>query len=434
MSRYDRDRNFDSSSRSDRKSYGGYGGGGGGYGGGGYGGRGGGGGGRGFGRGKDKLSQPGQLLKKPKWDMNSLPPFEKNFYREHPRVQNRSAQEVEDFRRRKETTTEGRNVPKPVQAFDEASFPDYINDEIRRQNYVEPTAIQSQGWTVAMSGRDMVGIAQTGSGKTISFLLPSIVHINHQPPLQPGDGPIALVLCPTRELAQQVQGVAETFGRSSKLRSVCIYGGAAKGPQIRTLERGAEICIATPGRLIDMLESRKTNLRRCTYLVLDEADRMLDMGFEPQIRTIIEQIRPDRQTLMWSATWPNEVRILAEDFLRDYVKINIGSLELCANHNILQIVDVCDEYEKEHKLLKLLEEIMGEKENKTLIFTETKRKSDEITRRLRRDGWPAMCIHGDKSQPERDWVLQEFRTGRSPILIATDVASRGLGMTCVSLL
>jgi len=168
------------------------------------------------------------------------------------------------------------------------------------------------------------------------------------------------------------------------------------------------------------------HLSEVSYIVLDEADRMLDMGFEPQIRKIVEQIRPDRQTLMWSATWPKEVKSLAEDFLKDYIQINVGSLNLSANHNILQIVDVCQESEKDHKLLKLLEEIMSEKENKTIIFVETKRRVDELTRRMRRDGWPAMCIHGDKSQPERDWVLTEFRSGKSPILIATDVAARGL--------
>ncbi|KAF6722997.1 putative ATP-dependent RNA helicase DDX17 [Oryzias melastigma] len=295
-----------------------------------------------------------------------------------------------------------------------------------QQNFKEPTAIQAQGFPLALSGRDMVGIAQTGSGKTLAYLLPAIVHINHQPYLDRGDGPICLVLAPTRELAQQVQQVACDYGKSSRIKSTCVYGGAPKGPQIRDLERGVEICIATPGRLIDFLESGKTNLRRCTYLVLDEADRMLDMGFEPQIRKIVDQIRPDRQTLMWSATWPKEVRQLAEDFLKDYVQINIGALELSANHNILQIVDVCMESEKDQKLIQLMEEIMAEKENKTIIFVETKKRCDDLTRRMRRDGWPAMCIHGDKSQPERDWVLSEFRSGKAPVLIATDVASRGL--------
>ncbi|XP_039974116.1 probable ATP-dependent RNA helicase DDX17 isoform X1 [Xiphias gladius] len=373
-----------------------------------------------------KFGNPGDRLRKKRWDLDELPKFEKNFYSEHPEVQRMSQYDFEEYRRKKEITVRGSGCPKPVTNFHQAQFPQYVMDVLMQQNFKEPTAIQAQGFPLALSGRDMVGIAQTGSGKTLSYLLPAIVHINHQPYLERGDGPICLVLAPTRELAQQVQQVAYDYGKSSRIKSTCVYGGAPKGPQIRDLERGVEICIATPGRLIDFLEAGKTNLRRCTYLVLDEADRMLDMGFEPQIRKIVDQIRPDRQTLMWSATWPKEVRQLAEDFLKDYVQINVGALELSANHNILQIVDVCMESEKDHKLIQLMEEIMAEKENKTIIFVETKKRCDDLTRRMRRDGWPAMCIHGDKSQPERDWVLSEFRSGKAPILIATDVASRGL--------
>ncbi|KAM8844449.1 putative ATP-dependent RNA helicase DDX17 isoform 1-T2 [Spinachia spinachia] len=373
-----------------------------------------------------KFGNPGDRLRKKRWDLDELPKFEKNFYVEHSEVQRMSEYDIEEYCRKKEITVRGSGCPKPVTHFHQAQFPQYVLDVLVKQNFKEPTAIQSQGFPLALSGRDMVGIAQTGSGKTLSYLLPAIVHINHQPYLERGDGPICLVLAPTRELAQQVQQVACEYGKCSRMKSTCVYGGAPKGPQIRDLERGVEICIATPGRLIDFLEAGKTNLRRCTYLVLDEADRMLDMGFEPQIRKIVDQIRPDRQTLMWSATWPKEVRQLAEDFLKDYVQINVGALELSANHNILQIVDVCIESEKEHKLIQLMEEIMAEKENKTIIFAETKKRCDDLTRRMRRDGWPAMCIHGDKSQPERDWVLSEFRSGKAPILIATDVASRGL--------
>uniref|UniRef100_A0A665VMB5 RNA helicase n=1 Tax=Echeneis naucrates TaxID=173247 RepID=A0A665VMB5_ECHNA len=373
-----------------------------------------------------KFGNPGERLRKKRWNLDELPKFEKNFYVEHAEVQHISQYEIEEFRKKKEITIRGPGCPKPIPAFHQAQFPQYVMDVLMQQNFKEPTAIQSQGFPVALSGRDLVGIAQTGSGKTLAYLLPAIVHINHQPYLERGDGPICLVLAPTRELAQQVQQVAYDYGKSSRIKSTCVYGGAPKGPQIRDLERGVEICIATPGRLIDFLEVGKTNLRRCTYLVLDEADRMLDMGFEPQIRKIVDQIRPDRQTLMWSATWPKEVRQLAEDFLRDYIQVNVGALELSANHNILQIVDVCMETEKDHKLIQLMEEIMAEKENKTIIFVETKKRCDDLTRRMRRDGWPAMCIHGDKSQPERDWVLTEFRSGKAPILIATDVASRGL--------
>ena len=218
---------------------------------------------------------------------------------------------------------------------------------------------------------------------------------------------MALVLAPTRELAQQIQEVVCQF--NSRFSAVCLVGGASKGPQIKDINRKKPmIIIATPGRLNDFLESGIVTLANISYLVLDEADRMLDMGFEPQIRRIVSQIPPGkRQTLMWSATWPKEVRALAEDFLVDYVQINIGALQLHANHNITQIVDICEELDKKDKLFRLLSEIMKEtKENKTIIFAETKKKVDDLTKQMRNGGWPAMCIHGDKSQAEREWVLK----------------------------
>lgn len=381
---------------------------------------------RGSGPGSLKGKQPGGALIKPQWEMHSLRPFSKNFYVPHENVSTRSHYDVDNYRVRNQITYKGNNMPNPILCFEESNFPDYVMKEIRKSGFNEPTSIQAQGWPIAMSGRDMVGIAQTGSGKTLAYVLPATVHINNQERLTRGDGPIALILAPTRELAQQIQSVAQDFGSSTYVRNTCIFGGAPKGPQARDLERGVEIVIATPGRLIDFLERGITNLRRCTYLVLDEADRMLDMGFEPQIRKILEQIRPDRQTLMWSATWPKEVRNLAEEFLTDYIQINIGSLQPAANHNILQIVDVCQEHEKVGKLNSLLQEISSEREGKTIIFVETKRKVEDITRNIRRCGYPAVCMHGDKSQQERDYVLREFRNGKSPILVATDVAARGL--------
>jgi len=355
-----------------------------------------------------------------------MPRFDKDFYEEHPRVTNRSKHDISKFFASKEITVTGHKVPKPVFAFDELSIPDYIMNAFDKLGFEHPTTIQCMAWPVALSGRDLVGIAQTGSGKSFAFLMPAMIHLTHQPPLERGDGPVVLCLTPTRELAVQVQEQVQLIGRSSRIRSTCVYGGAPKGPQQRDLLKGVEIVIATPGRLLDFLEGNQTNLMRTTYLVLDEADRMLDMGFEPQIRKIIEQIRPDRQVLMFSATWPKEVRALAEDFLHDYVHVTIGSLQLSANHNILQIIDVCTEPEKEQKLVRLMEEIMREKENKTLIFAETKRRVDELNRRMMRDQWPCVCIHGDKSQKEREYVLNEFRLGKAPILIATDVAARGL--------
>ncbi|KAH8419240.1 hypothetical protein KR222_011834 [Zaprionus bogoriensis] len=385
----------------------------------------GGGGGGGF--GGDRRNGGSQDLPMRPVDFSNLTPFKKNFYQEHPTVANRSPYEVQRYRDEHEITVRGQ-AANPIQDFSEAYLPDYVLKEIRRQGYKSPTPIQAQGWPIAMSGSNFVGIAKTGSGKTLGYILPAIVHINNQQPLQRGDGPIALVLAPTRELAQQIQQVATEFGSSSYVRNTCVFGGAPKGGQMRDLQRGCEIVIATPGRLIDFLSAGSTNLKRCTYLVLDEADRMLDMGFEPQIRKIVSQIRPDRQTLMWSATWPKEVKQLAEDFLGNYIQINIGSLELSANHNIRQVVDVCDEFSKEDKLKSLLSDIYDTSENpgKIIIFVETKRRVDNLVRFIRSFGVRCGAIHGDKSQSERDFVLREFRSGKSNILVATDVAARGL--------
>ncbi|VDM13610.1 unnamed protein product, partial [Wuchereria bancrofti] len=325
-------------------------------------------------------------------------------------------------------------------------------------NFQKPTVIQSISWPIALSGRDMVSIAKTGSGKTFAFILPAIVHTISQPPRGHQKSPSVLVLLPTRELAQQVEEVAKDYCRVTDLSITCLFGGAPKAAQARDLERGVDIIIATPGRLMDFLEIGKTDLRRCTYLVLDEADRMLDMGFEPQIRKVVSQIRPDRQTLMFSATWPKDVRKLAMDFLTDAAHLNVGSLELSANHNITQIVEIIDESNKQQRLMAILSDIMNKEpmstptdnykgnawrnnsqvrisrssdgrfeDCKTIIFVETKRKADDLTRWMRRDGWPALCIHGDKGQSERDWALSEFRSGKTPILLATDVAARGLG-------
>ncbi|XP_063702837.1 uncharacterized protein LOC134832661 isoform X2 [Culicoides brevitarsis] len=377
---------------------------------------------------KGKKDEPGANLQRIHWDTYNLPSFQKNFFNPPEIVLRRPHADIQNFLNKHEITTSGRDCPNPTFHFEENGFPSFILDEFRKQGFAQPTPIQSMAWPIALSGRDMVGIAQTGSGKTLAYVMPGLIHLKSQPKLQRFEGPIALILAPTRELAQQIQEVADTFGRRMGVNNACVFGGAPKGPQIRDLENRAEIVIATPGRLIDFLERNVTNLKRCTYLVLDEADRMLDMGFEPQIRKIMGQIRPDRQVLMFSATWPKEVRNLAEEFLRDYVQINIGSLTLSANHNILQIVDVCEEHEKDQKLMKLLQEITREQDTKTIVFVETKRGVDEVTRSINRFGfgWRACAIHGDKSQQERDYVLNQFRHAKNSILVATDVAARGL--------
>lgn len=372
------------------------------------------------------MSGLGKSLKNIDWNKTSLIKFEKDFYQEHPAVAQMSHEDADKIRKAKNITiVDGDSVPKPCRTFEEASFPDYVIEEVSRAGFKEPTPIQVQGWPIALSGRDMVGIAETGSGKTLAFLLPAIVHINAQPYLTKGDGPIVLVMAPTRELACQIQEEANRFGKSSKIKNTCCYGGVPKRGQQQDLRDGVEIVIATPGRLIDFLEAGDTNLKRVTYLVLDEADRMLDMGFEPQVRKITSQCRPDRQTLMWSATWPKEVQRLARDICKERpCHINVGSLDLRTAHTIRQYVEVVQEQDKRGRLKRLLEKVMDG--SKILIFAQTKRDGDQLTREMRMDGWPALCIHGDKKQEERDWVLKEFKEGKSPILVATDVASRGL--------
>jgi len=218
---------------------------------------------------------------------------------------------------------------------------------------------------------------------------------------------------------------------SSRIKFTCIYGGMPKGEQARDLKSGVEVVIATPGRLIDFLESATTNLRRVTYLVFDEADRMLDMGFEPQLRSIVSQIRPDRQTLMWTATWPKEVRAIAADFTHDPIQVNIGSVNLSSNESVLQVVKIVQSFEKQKRLYEELDRYNDG--SRVLIFCGTKKTCDDLTRTLRQDGYPARSIHGDKSQQERDWVLAEFKNGASPIMVATDVASRGIDVKDIKL-
>lgn len=366
---------------------------------------------------------------------SEMPEITKNFYRESPEITAMSEGEANAFRTEHQMMMQGDVIPKPIKSFLQAGFPAAIEKKIAEQKFDKPTPIQAQGWPMALSGRNMVGIAQTGSGKTLSYILPALIHIAAQPALKPGEGPIALVLAPTRELACQIQEVARVFGAALRVRNTCLYGGAPKGPQIRTLRQGAEIVIATPGRLIDLMNAGYTNLNRCSFLVLDEADRMLDMGFEPQLRDIIPKIRPDRQVTLWSATWPKEVQRLSRDLLgRDFIQVTVGSLELAANKKIQQVVDVCEESDKEEKLAALLtkiwEEIPGPEESRqmvrTIIFSNKKRICDDLNWKLRNNQWPCVVLHGDKSQAERDRALLDFKRGDSPILVCTDVAARGL--------
>jgi len=297
--------------------------------------------------------------------------------------------------------------------------------------FVAPTPVQAQGWPMALTGRDIVCIAETGSGKTLGFILPALIHIQGQRPLARGDGPIALVVAPTRELARQIESEANLFGRDLGLKVVCVYGGAPKRDQKYKLQRGAELVICTPGRMLDFIENRTINLMRVTYCVFDEADRMLDMGFEPQIRSILGQIRPDRQMQMWSATWPRAVRQLAQEFLpNDKIVMKIGSDGGRACERVTQKVQFVYGQQKTQALMGLLHEYSGKK---ILVFTGTKRMANDLAYQLRGSRIPSTAIHGDKKQFERERALADFKTGRVQVMVATDVASRGIDVKDIAL-
>ncbi|KAF8103745.1 hypothetical protein N665_0185s0019 [Sinapis alba] len=329
----------------------------------------------------------------------------------------------EDYCFRHEITVSGGQVPPPLMSFETTGFPPELLREVLSAGFSAPTPIQAQSWPIAMQGRDIVAIAKTGSGKTLGYLIPGFMHLQR---IRNDSrmGPTILVLSPTRELATQIQEEAVKFGRSSRISCTCLYGGAPKGPQLRDLERGADIVVATPGRLNDILEMRRISLRQVSYLVLDEADRMLDMGFEPQIRKIVKEIPTKRQTLMYTATWPKGVRKIAADLLVNPAQVNIGNVdELVANKSITQHIEVVAPMEKQRRLEQILRS--QEPGSKVIIFCSTKRMCDQLTRNITRQ-FGAAAIHGDKSQPERDNVLNQFRSGRTPVLVATDVAARGL--------
>ncbi|KAL5097785.1 hypothetical protein RYX36_002112 [Vicia faba] len=330
---------------------------------------------------------------------------------------------AEIYCRQHEVTATGDNIPPPFMTFDSTGFPPEILQEVCSAGFSNPTPIQAQTWPIALQGRDIVAIAKTGSGKTLGYLMPAFILLR-QRRNNSLNGPTVLVLAPTRELATQIQEEVFKFARSSRVSCTCLYGGAPKALQLKELDRGADIVVATPGRLNDILDMKKIDFRQVSLLVLDEADRMLDMGFEPQIRKIVNEIPPHRQTLMYTATWPKEVRKIAGDLLVNPVQVNIGNVdELAANKSITQYVEVVPQMEKQRRLEQILRS--QERGSKIIIFCSTKKLCDQLARSIGRT-FGAAAIHGDKSQGERDYVLGQFRNGKSPILVATDVAARGL--------
>ncbi|KAM7374665.1 hypothetical protein PAMP_007311 [Pampus punctatissimus] len=354
-------------------------------------------------------------------------PYRKNFYVEVPELARMTPEEVNTYRLELEgITVKGKGCPKPIKTWVQCGVSMKILNALKKHSYEKPTPIQSQAIPAIMSGRDLIGIAKTGSGKTIAFLLPMFRHIMDQRPLEESEGPISVIMTPTRELALQITKECKKFSKSLGLRVVCVYGGTGISEQIAELKRGAEIIVCTPGRMIDMLganSGRVTNLRRVTYVVLDEADRMFDMGFEPQVMRIVDNVRPDRQTVMFSATFPRAMEALARRILSKPLEIQVGGRSVVCS-DVEQHVLVIEE---DKKFLKLLE-ILGHYQEKgsVIIFVDKQEHADGLLKDLMKASYPCMSLHGGIDQYDRDSIINDFKNGACRLMVATSVAARGL--------
>ena len=353
-------------------------------------------------------------------------PFRKNLYIV-PKVLSRMS-EVQVKAKREELSIKvrGKHCPAPVETWEQCGLSDRILDVLRNNGLIAPFAIQKQSIPALMCGRDLIGVAKTGSGKTLSFLLPLFRHVLDQPPLRAGEGPLALIMAPARELAFQIRNEARKFCPMLGLRVCCIYGGVGVADQIAELKRGVELVVCTPGRMIDILTmqaGRMVPLKRITMVVLDEADRMFDMGFEPQIRMIMQNIRPDRQTVLFSATFPKAIEKLAKSILKHPLEIVVGDRS-CVNKDITQYAEVHDEGDKYMRLLQLLG-LWYDKGN-VIIFVDSQDKCDSLFQDLLKSGYPCVSLHGGKDQLDRDHTIYEFKNLIKTIMIATSVAGRGL--------
>nr|XP_015800199.2 probable ATP-dependent RNA helicase DDX43 [Nothobranchius furzeri] len=366
-----------------------------------------------------------------KW--KDLPPIKKNFYTEAESVSVLSPEEVSEWRKENnnifvdDLKEEGpkRPIPSPCRTFLEAFelFPE-IMENIEQVGFAKPTPIQSQAWPVILIGEDLIAIAQTGTGKTLAYLLPGFIHMDGQPvPRSEQDGPGMLVLTPTRELALQIEAECSKY-QYKGYKSICIYGGGDRRGQINLVRSGVDIVIATPGRLNDLQMNDLINLRSITYVVLDEADRMLDMGFEPQILKILLDVRPDRQTVMTSATWPTGVRRLAKSYLKNPMMVYVGTLDLAAVGTVQQKLLIVQEEEKKSYLFDFIRSMQPH--DKVLVFVGKKLLADDLSSDIALQGIAVQCLHGDREQSSREEALADFKESRVRILVATDLASRGL--------
>lgn len=324
--------------------------------------------------------------------------------------------------------TEGESRAEPRRR-EKASFADLplspaLRQGVHEMGYREPTPIQEGTIPTAVSGRDVIGTAQTGTGKTAAFLLPILERLLNRP-----TGRIhALVLTPTRELALQAEQFLKRLGRHTRLRGAAVYGGVGMAEQERALRGGAEIVIATPGRLLDHMQRGYVDFRELSILVLDEADRMLDMGFLPDVRRILDRLPRERQTMLFSATMPPEVIRLSRDFLRDPRMVHVPEATVAAvgvSHLALPVPSLL----KTDLLVELLRDVTM---SSVLVFVRTKHRADRLARQLERHGFDVATIHGNRSQGQRVRALEGFRTGAHRVLVATDIAARGVDVEGVS--
>lgn len=363
----------------------------------------------------------------------SYPPFLRDIYRQVPELSQIPISEVAATRRKMGIRIRGRGCPVPISSWPQCGITAAILSLLEHYKFVTPTAIQCQAIPCIMSGRDIIGVSRTGSGKTLAFVLPLLRHIALQPRAETGEGPAALVIAPTRELAIQIYGDTVKLARLLNLRCVCAYGGSGVKDQIAELKRGADVVICTPGRMIDLLamnSGRITNLRRVTFVVLDEADRMFDMGFEPQLTRIVENVRPDRQTVMFSATFPMQVEKLARKVLNQPIEIMVGGNSTAAL-TIDQHVEVRKEESKFFRLLELLG--LWYERGSTLVFVDRQDNADRIFHDLRNAKYKCLSLHGGMDQADRDSTIIDFKNGDVKILVATSVAARGLDVKNLTL-
>ncbi|XP_029425725.1 probable ATP-dependent RNA helicase DDX43 isoform X1 [Nannospalax galili] len=378
----------------------------------------------------DQIREDALKWEKKKWA--DLPPIKKNFYMESATTSSMSQVQIDNWRKENFNITcddlkdgEKRPIPNPICKFEDAfqSYP-AVMENIKRAGFQKPTPIQSQAWPIVLQGIDLIGVAQTGTGKTLSYLMPGFIHLDSQPVArEKRNGPGMLVLTPTRELALQVEAECSKYSYSD-LKSVCVYGGGDRDGQIQDVSKGVDIIIATPGRLNDLQMNNFVNLKSVTYLVLDEADKMLDMGFEPQIMKILLDVRPDRQTIMTSATWPYAVRRLAQSYLKEPMIVYVGTLDLVAVSTVKQNIIITTEEEKRTHIQTFLENMSPK--DKVIVFVSRKAIADHLSSDLILRHISVESLHGNREQSDREKALENFKTGKVRILIATDLASRGL--------